>query len=150
MSEGITESLVHNIMDTISDNVSKHKNVSFFEDEDSSSVSNKLNRLFGREKPVHHILGGGKCKTFFHVFRVCNKPPYPLPRFIFHFLERAGADALLWRNKKISASVLGGATIVWVLFEWLNYNFLPLVCFGLIIGLFLQFLWTNASGILNR
>lgn len=121
MPEGITESLVHNIMDTISDNVSKHKNVSFFVDEDSSSVSNKLNRLFGREKPVHHILGGGKC-----------------------------ADALLWRNKKISASVLGGATIVWVLFEWLNYNFLPLVCFGLIIGLFLQFLWTNASGILNR
>lgn len=119
MSEGITESLVHNIMDTIQDNVSKHKNVSFFEDENSSSVS-KFNRLFGREKPVHHLLGGGK-----------------------------SADVLLWRNKKISASVLGGATVVWVLFEWLNYNFLSLACFLLIFALLAQFLWTNASSMLN-
>ncbi|KAG6422629.1 hypothetical protein SASPL_113006 [Salvia splendens] len=121
MSEGMAESLMHNIMDTISDNVSKHKKVSFFEEDDSSSVSCKLNKLFGREKPVHHILGGGK-----------------------------SADVLLWRNKKISASVLGGATVVWVLFEWLNYNFLSLACFALIIALLLQFLWTNASSMLNR
>ncbi|KAH6796039.1 hypothetical protein C2S51_037025 [Perilla frutescens var. frutescens] len=120
MSDGIKESLVHNIMETIADNVSKHKNVSFFEDENSSSVSDKFNRLFGREKPVHHLLGGGK-----------------------------SADVMLWRNKKISASVLGGATVVWVLFEWLNYNFLSLSCFLLIFALLAQFLWTNASSILN-
>ncbi|GFS34055.1 reticulon family protein [Actinidia rufa] len=42
------------------------------------------------------------------------------------------ADVLLWRNKKISAGVLAGATAIWVLFEWLNYNFSPtrMLCFG--------------------
>lgn len=26
-----------------------------------SSLKPKIYRLFGREKPVHHVLGGGKC-----------------------------------------------------------------------------------------
>lgn len=50
----------------------------------------------------------------------------------------------------MSASVLGGATVVWVLFEWLNYNFLSLTCFALVIVLLAQFLWTNASSMLNK
>ncbi|KAL0405175.1 UNVERIFIED_CONTAM: Reticulon-like protein B8 [Sesamum latifolium] len=121
MPEGITaESLMNNIMDTLSDSVSKHKNVSFFEEDKSDSVTTQLNRLFGRQKPVHHILGGGK-----------------------------SADVLLWRNKKISASVLTGATVIWVLFEWLEYNFLTFLCFALVMGLIAQFVWKNASGILN-
>lgn len=57
---------------------------------------------------------------------------------------------MLWRNKKISASVLTSATVVWVLFEWLNYNFLSLLCFALVIGMVGQFLLSNASGLLNR
>ncbi|XP_019459862.1 PREDICTED: reticulon-like protein B8 [Lupinus angustifolius] len=119
MSDKITpENLFNNIVETLAD---KHKSVSFFEEEKSSSVATQFNRLFGRQKPVHHILGGGK-----------------------------SADCLLWRNKKISASVLTAATIVWVLFEWLNYNFLSLLCFALVLGMFVQFLWTNASGLLNR
>lgn len=60
------------------------------------------------------------------------------------------ADVLLWRNKKISSSVLGGATAVWVLFEWLNYHFLTLVCFVLVVGMLMQFVWSNASGLMNR
>ncbi|KAL3633808.1 Reticulon-like protein B8 [Castilleja foliolosa] len=122
MPEGITaEALMKNIMETVSDGVSKHKNVSFFEDEKAGSVTSQFNRLFGREKPVHHLLGGGK-----------------------------SADVLLWRNKKISASVLTGATIVWVLFEWLNYNFISLLSFALAFGLFVQFFWKNASAMINR
>lgn len=105
-------------MDTLHENVPKQKSVSFFEEEKPNSVSSQFNRLFGRQKPVHHILGGGK-----------------------------SADVLLWRNKKISASVLTGATAIWVLFEWLNYNFLPLLCFGLIIIMVGQFVW---STFLNR
>ncbi|XP_038683430.1 reticulon-like protein B8 isoform X2 [Tripterygium wilfordii] len=119
MSEKITaESLLNNLVETIADNVPKQKSVSFFEDE---NVSSRFNRLFGRQKPVHHLLGGGK-----------------------------SADVLLWRNKKISASVLTGATAIWVLFEWLNYNFLTLVCFALVFGLLAQFVWISASGLLNR
>ncbi|GER33582.1 reticulon-like protein [Striga asiatica] len=122
MPEGITaEALMNNIMDSISDSVSKNKHVSFFEEEKSNSVTSQFNRLFGREKPVHHLLGGGK-----------------------------SADVLLWRNKKISASVLTAATVIWVLFEWLNYHFLTLVSFVLVLGMLVQFVWKNASGIINR
>ncbi|KAI3457670.1 hypothetical protein Pfo_014333 [Paulownia fortunei] len=122
MPEGITaEALMNNIMETFSDSVSKHKNVSFFEEEKLNSVTSQFNRLFGREKPVHHLLGGGK-----------------------------SADVLLWRNKKISASVLTAATVIWVLFEWLNYNFLTLISFVLVMGMLAQFVWRNAAGLLNR
>ncbi|XP_027332305.1 reticulon-like protein B8 isoform X2 [Abrus precatorius] len=119
MSEKITaENLLNTLVETIAE---KQKSVSFFEEEKSSSVSSQLNKLFGRQKPVHHILGGGK-----------------------------SADVLLWRNKKISASVLTATTAIWVLFEWLNYNFLTLLFFVLALGMLAQFLWTNASGLFSR
>lgn len=122
MPEGITaEGLMHNIMETISDGASKHKSESFFEEENLKSVNSQFNRLFGRQKPIHHILGGGK-----------------------------SADVLLWRNKKISASVLTAATVTWVLFEWLNYNFLTILSFVLVMGMLAQLVWKNVSGILNR
>lgn len=122
MPEGITaENLLNNIMDTLSDGAPKHKSSSFFQEESESSVTTQLNRLFGRQKPIHHCLGGGK-----------------------------SADSMLWRNKKISATVLVSATAIWVLFEWLNYNFLSLMCFGLSFGLIAQFLLKNASGVVNR
>lgn len=60
------------------------------------------------------------------------------------------ADVLLWRDKKMSASVLISATVMWVVFEWLNYHFLTIVCLALVLGMLLQFLWANASGFLNR
>ncbi|XP_020222607.1 reticulon-like protein B8 [Cajanus cajan] len=119
MSEKITaENLLNTLVETIAE---KQKSVSFFEEEKSNSVSSQFNRLFGRQKPVHHLLGGGK-----------------------------SADVLLWRNKKISASVLSAATAIWVLFEWLNYNFLTLLFFVLALGMLGQFLWTNASGLFSR
>ncbi|XP_073151108.1 reticulon-like protein B8 [Henckelia pumila] len=122
MPEGITaECLMENIMEKISDNLPKQKNASFFEDDKSNSMSTQFNRLFGRQKPVHHLLGGGK-----------------------------SADVLLWRDKKISASCLTGATVVWVLFEWLNYNFLTLLSLAIAIGMVAQFAWKTASGMLNR
>ncbi|XP_056693631.1 reticulon-like protein B8 [Spinacia oleracea] len=122
MPENITaENLLNNIMETISEGVQKQKSGSFFEEDVSNPVASQFNRLFGRQEPVHKVLGGGK-----------------------------SADVLLWRNKKISASFLVGATVVWVMFEWLNYNFLPLVCFAVALGMLAQFLWSNASGFMNR
>ena len=82
----------------------------------ASSIKEKVFRLFGRERPVHSVLGGGK-----------------------------PADVLLWRNKKISGGVLGGATAVWVFFELLEYNLLTLVCHILILLLAGLFLWSNAQ-----
>nr|KJB71173.1 hypothetical protein B456_011G126300 [Gossypium raimondii] len=121
MPEKISEDLFNNLVETIADSVSKQKSVSFFEEEKSNSVVSGFNRLFGRQRPVHHILGGGK-----------------------------SADVLLWRNKKISASFLASATLIWFLFEWLNYHFLTLLSFALVLGMVAQFVWSNASGLLNR
>ncbi|KAL2464932.1 Reticulon-like protein B8 [Abeliophyllum distichum] len=122
MPEGITaESLMNNVMETMSDSASKYKSVPFYEEEKRNPMNSQFNRLFGRQKPVHHILGGGK-----------------------------SADVLLWRNKTISASVLTAATVTWVVFEWLNYNFLTILCFVLVMGMLAQLVWKNASGLLNR
>lgn len=38
------------------------------DDKKNSSLKAKVHRLFGREKPVHKILGGGKRNFFFPVF----------------------------------------------------------------------------------
>ncbi|KAF6156542.1 hypothetical protein GIB67_000007 [Kingdonia uniflora] len=117
----VAENLLNNIMETLADSVHKQKSGSFFQEDKSHSVSYQMDRLFSRQKPVHNLLGGGK-----------------------------SADVLLWRNKKISASVLTGSTASWILFEWLNYHFLSLIFFSLIIGMVAQFLWSNASGLMNR
>lgn len=85
------------------------------------AVKDKVYRILGREKPIHKVLGGGK-----------------------------PADIFLWRNKKISAGVLGFATAIWVLFELLEYHLLTLVCHVLILALAVLFLWSNASNFINK
>ncbi|CAN1759281.1 Reticulon-like protein B8 [Linum perenne] len=113
------EDILTNLVENFADNIPKQKPGSFFEEDNRTAF--QFNKLFGREKPIHNILGGGK-----------------------------SADVLLWRNKKISASVLASATAVWVLFEWLNYHFLTLVCLFLVLGMLAQFMWRNVSGLLNN
>ncbi|XVE64306.1 hypothetical protein DITRI_Ditri07aG0090500 [Diplodiscus trichospermus] len=84
-------------------------------------LTSRVYRLFGREKPIHQVLGAGK-----------------------------PADVLLWRNKKTSGNVLGGATALWVLFEMLEYHLITLVCHILILSLAILFLWSNASNFINK
>lgn len=81
MPEKITpEDLLNNIVGTFAESSSKQKSVPLFGEETSKSVTSQLNRLFGRQKPVHHILGGGKCRIimfqymlehFFYAIRSC-------------------------------------------------------------------------------
>ncbi|PRQ34884.1 hypothetical protein RchiOBHm_Chr5g0074001 [Rosa chinensis] len=78
------------------------------------------NRLFGRQKPLHVVLGGGLC-----------------------------ADIILWRNKQISAYVCMGATTIWILFEKLGYHLLTFVCHATIIFMATLFLWSNLSSYIN-
>ncbi|CAN1178232.1 Reticulon-like protein B1 [Linum perenne] len=106
-----------------------------------SSVKSKIYRLFGREQPVHKVLGGGK-RRLLH-FRL---------EFVHQlcFIHFIAADVFLWRNKKISAGVLGGVTAAWVLFELLEYHLLTLVCHALILALAVLFLWSNASTFINK
>ncbi|XP_057810159.1 reticulon-like protein B2 [Salvia miltiorrhiza] len=91
------------------------------EEKPSSIKGKKVYRLFGRERPLHMVLGGGK-----------------------------HADVILWRDKKVSAGILGGATAIWFLFEVLEYHFVSLICHGLILGSALLFLWSNAASFLSR
>ncbi|GLT63628.1 hypothetical protein SLA2020_361790 [Shorea laevis] len=115
------------LMEKIVEKINDHDgSSSSFSDEDdrpshTNALKSKIYRIFGKEKPVHKVLGGGKL-----------------------------ADVMLWRNKKISASVLGGATVLWILFELLEYPLITLVCHILIVSLAILFLWSNASKFINK
>ncbi|XP_023917403.1 reticulon-like protein B1 isoform X2 [Quercus suber] len=117
------------LMDKIAAKIPDHHDSSSSSSESDSddklnpfgSAKAKVYRLFGREKPVHKVLGGGK-----------------------------PADVFLWRNKKISASVLGGATALWFFFDLLEYHLVTLVCHILILSLAVLFLWSNVSAFINK
>ncbi|XP_026384820.1 reticulon-like protein B3 [Papaver somniferum] len=104
-----------------SDNEREVKHQSVPKSSSAKGVHSAINRLLGTKKPVNHVFGGGK-----------------------------PADVFLWRNKKISASVLGGATVTWVLFELLEYHLLTLVCHCSILTLVVLFMWSNASTFIQK
>ncbi|WZZ54166.1 hypothetical protein YC2023_054273 [Brassica napus] len=66
-----------------------------------SAVESKAYGLFGREKHVHKVLGRGK-----HMLAPICEP---------------ATDIFMWKNKKMSGGVLGGATAAWVLLELMEY-----------------------------
>ncbi|KAM7463508.1 hypothetical protein LguiA_031629 [Lonicera macranthoides] len=87
---------------------------------DSDDQPATTSRLFGRQRSLHQILGGGKV-----------------------------ADILLWRKKNISAAVLIGSTIIWFLFEVAEYNFVSLLCHISIISMIFLFIWYSGAGFAN-
>ncbi|KAF8104691.1 hypothetical protein N665_0170s0064 [Sinapis alba] len=126
MAEEIEKSMPaeQSLMDKISEKIHHHDSSSDseYEKPDSpSAVKAKIYRLFGREKPVHKVLGGGK-----------------------------PADVFLWRDKKLSAAVLGVATAIWVLFELVEYHLLSLLCHVSILALGGLFLWSNAHTFIKK
>ncbi|THG19846.1 hypothetical protein TEA_020942 [Camellia sinensis var. sinensis] len=70
----------------------------------------------GGGKNIHHILGGGKV-----------------------------ADVLLWKDKKVSAAILMGISIIWFLFEVVEYNFLTLLCHLIISTILIIFIWNKVA-----
>ncbi|KAL3616256.1 hypothetical protein CASFOL_039646 [Castilleja foliolosa] len=60
------------------------------------------------------------------------------------------ADVILWRNKQISAALLAGSTVIWLLFEWIGYRLIPFICHSLIFSLATLFLWSNLSFFVNK
>lgn len=113
------------LIEKIADKIHHHDDSSSSDSDDDkhapSSFKSKIYRLFGREKPVHKVLGGGK-----------------------------PADIFLWRDKKVSAIVLGTVTAVWALFEVFEYHLLTLVCHLLMLTITVLFLWSNASTIFKK
>nr|CAB3492996.1 unnamed protein product [Digitaria exilis] len=116
-----SESATEKIMSSIIDTIADNLPKQKSGQFDPGAVSDKMkNKLFGRQKTLHGALGGGK-----------------------------PADVLLWRNKKISSSVLALATAIWIFFEWLDYHFLTIVSFALVLGMVAQFVWSNFSNMLS-
>ncbi|KAL0312524.1 UNVERIFIED_CONTAM: Reticulon-like protein B2 [Sesamum radiatum] len=119
------ESLVEKVTDKMhahdSSSSSSSSSSSDSDDDKKARLKTKVYRLFGREKPVHKVLGGGQ-----------------------------GADVLLWRDKKVSGGVLGGAAALWFFFDVLEYHFLTLICHALILGLVAMFLLSNASTFVKK
>ncbi|KAH9778819.1 reticulon-like protein B9 [Citrus sinensis] len=77
-------------------------------------------RLLGSQKPIHDILGGGKV-----------------------------ADVLLWKNITVSASLLIGMTVIWFLFEVVEYNFVTLLCHISITSMLALFIWSKGAEFFN-
>ncbi|XP_021730712.1 reticulon-like protein B9 [Chenopodium quinoa] len=77
-------------------------------------------RLFGRLRSIHEALGGGEV-----------------------------ADILLWRKPKVSAILLLGITIIWLLFAVIEYSFVSLVCHISITTLLVFFIWCTLAELFN-
>nr|GEV82727.1 reticulon-like protein B9 [Tanacetum cinerariifolium] len=76
----------------------------------------RITRLFGRERPIHVILGGGDV-----------------------------ADVLLWRNKSVSSTFFIGVMTLWFLFEVSEYNLVTFLCHLTITVMLVIFIWSNGA-----
>nr|CAB3477996.1 unnamed protein product [Digitaria exilis] len=59
------------------------------------------------------------------------------------------ADILLWKDRNLSAGVLIAATLIWYLFEVVEYNIIPLLCQIAILAMLVIFIWSNAAPLLD-
>ncbi|EMS50148.1 Reticulon-like protein B2 [Triticum urartu] len=62
----------------------------------------------------------------------------------------ASADVLLWKDKKTTAVVIGGTTVIWVLFEVLDYHLLTLLSHVMIGVLAILFVWSKAMTFIKK
>ncbi|XP_076928007.1 reticulon-like protein B9 [Bidens hawaiensis] len=77
-------------------------------------------KLFGRERPIHQVLGGGKV-----------------------------ADVLLWRNKVLSGAHFLGVIVIWFLFEVAEYNLITIFCHLTITAMLVAYIWSNGARAFN-
>ncbi|KAI3817219.1 hypothetical protein L1987_11008 [Smallanthus sonchifolius] len=68
-------------------------------------------------------------------------------RYFHSFIGKGHvSDVLLWRNTRLSASILLGVTAIWSLFEVYEYNFVSLVChISIIVMLIIYITYTMAK-----
>lgn len=60
----------------------------------------------------------------------------------------AVADILLWKNRNLSAAILVAVTVLWLLFEILEYNLITLLCYFLCFIMITLFIWSKAAGLI--
>ncbi|KAJ6759815.1 RETICULON-LIKE PROTEIN B9 [Salix purpurea] len=87
---------------------------------DSDNETMPQTKLFGRQRSIRSVLGGGQV-----------------------------ADVLLWENKKVSAALSVGMTVLWLLFEVAEYNFVTLFCHISIAAMLIIFIWFTTADFFN-
>ena len=102
------------------DTVSPEKSTPPASAPDTTATSRSF-RLLAEDTSVHKALGGGKT-----------------------------ADVLLWKDKKTTAVVIGGTTVMWILFEVLDYHLLTLISHVMIGVLAILFLWSKATTFIKK
>ena len=50
----------------------------------------------------------------------------------------------------MSAGILAGATLVWFLFDVVEYNIVTLLCHIALLGMLLLFIWSKAAPLFDR
>ncbi|CAO2820754.1 unnamed protein product [Amaranthus hypochondriacus] len=86
-----------------------------------STSCGSVYRLFGRQKPIHQIMGGGQA-----------------------------ADVILWKKWHVSIGVIIMATAAWLLFERSGLPFLSICSDVLLILVVLLFIRANYYVVINR
>ncbi|KAM3269601.1 hypothetical protein CQW23_25152 [Capsicum baccatum] len=85
-----------------------------------SSSSIRPRNFLAHDRPMHAILGGGKV-----------------------------ADILLWRDKTLTGSILIGFTVIWSLFEIMDYNFVTFLCHISMTMMLILFIWSMGAGFID-
>jgi hypothetical protein len=75
----------------------------------------------------------------------CHSLPLSRRSYGFHCWGFAAADVLLWKDRNLSAGVLAGATLIWFLFDVVEYNIVPLLCQIAIFTMLVIFIASNAA-----
>ncbi|XP_010926506.1 reticulon-like protein B2 isoform X1 [Elaeis guineensis] len=77
-----------------------------------------------------------------------TKAPSGGPKALYDFLGGGKvADVVLWRNKRLSAGILAGFTVIWLLFEVVEYHFVTLLCHMAIAAILVAFIWSNVAAL---
>ncbi|KAK7279888.1 hypothetical protein RJT34_24947 [Clitoria ternatea] len=123
-----TDSFIDKIEEKFQEHTSDSDSDSYSDSDDdnhkkplSNTPHSDVYRLFGRDQPIHKVLGGGK-----------------------------PADILLWRNRKCTGIALGAGTALWVFFELWEYHLITFICHSIIVSLGALFLWSNASVFIHK
>ncbi|KAG7013004.1 Reticulon-like protein B9, partial [Cucurbita argyrosperma subsp. argyrosperma] len=76
-------------------------------------------------------------------------PPYQVSFLSYCLMSINLAELMLWKKKRESAVMLAGISGVWLLLEVLDYHFVTLLCYLLIITMLLLFSWNKLALLIN-
>eukprot|EP00258_Populus_trichocarpa_P046754 XP_024462773.1 reticulon-like protein B14 [Populus trichocarpa] len=105
-------------------------------------------------------LRGSKLQTLDEWFNVLVRKPNKIKVVASNTIMRSDmhavlgrgkvADILSWKNKTLSGGILGGVTVLWVLFELTGYSLATFFCHILMLLMITLFTWSKSAGLTKR